>query len=110
MARNNEGLIETRLKTELETKYPLWKYLKGNAMQLAGIPDRIAIFNGGVCAFFEVKATENDCLVSQKHQPNQKYYIDEICSNGGFARYIYAENFDTVLEELNEFLLEKGVL
>ena len=43
---------------------------------------------------------ENKKSANAPHQPNQDYYVDKL-NNMSFARFVYPENKDNVLEELD---------
>ena len=43
---------------------------------------------------------ENKKSANAQHQPNQDYYVDKL-NNMSFARFVYPENKDNVLEELD---------
>ena len=72
------------------------RIIKNDAKLKQGIQDLLVSY-GNRCAWLEVKKSKN-----AKHQPNQDYYVDLVNSQGGFARFIYPENEDTVLKEMIE--------
>ena len=72
------------------------RIIKNDAKLKQGIQDLLVSY-GNRCACLEVKKSKN-----AKHQPNQDYYVDLVNSQGGFARFIYPENEDTVLKEMIE--------
>lgn len=75
-------------------------YVQKNDPQIIqGFPDRVVFYKGKV-AFLEFKKD-----AKAKAQPNQKWYIDALNKDFGFARFIYPENEIEVLEALREFLL-----
>jgi hypothetical protein len=61
-----------------------------------GIPDTLIIF-GERWALLEFKESKN-----AKKRPNQEYYIEKFDSMG-FARFVYPENVDEVLNDLEEW-------
>ena len=74
-------------------------YVQKNDPQIIqGFPDRVVFYKGKV-AFLEFKKD-----AKAKAQPNQKWYIDTLNKDFGFARFIYPENEIEVLEALKEFL------
>lgn len=68
--------------------------------QLQGVPDLLILF-GGKWAALECKRCE-----SAPHQANQDYYIN-IMNMMSFARFIYPENKNIVIEELVRFFTER---
>jgi hypothetical protein len=87
------GLIRRILK-----RFPGCFVEKSDSGLRQGIPDLNVLFPGGFWAKLEVKADEN-----APHQPNQEYYIrmfSEMC----FAAFIYPENEEAVLSDLQQAL------
>lgn len=70
------------------------KVIKNDARLKQGIADLLVSY-GNKCAWLETKRSEK-----ASHRPNQDYYIDQINSQGGFARFIYPENEEEVLQEM----------
>lgn len=70
---------------------------KGNSASLQGIPDIFIVYYDK-WAMLEVKRSANEI-----HQPNQDWYVDML--NGwSFAAFIYPENEEEVLGELQHAL------
>lgn len=94
MARSSrlESGFQDKLRKELKEKYPESLIFKMD--QIQGIPDMLILYNDKY-AFLENKKT-----ATAKHQPNQDYYVDKL-NNMSFARFVYPENKDEVLEELD---------
>lgn len=68
--------------------------LKNDANYIQGFPDW-SVINGPQVYIFEIKAHKK-----ANRQPNQEYYINYINQQGGFARFVYPENMEEVLNEL----------
>lgn len=68
--------------------------LKNDANYIQGFPDW-TIIDGDKVYIFEAKAYK-----VASRQPNQEYYIDYINDHGGFARFVYPENMEEVLDEI----------
>lgn len=68
--------------------------IKNDANYLQGFPDWTVI-DGPRVYVFEAKAFKN-----ANRQPNQEYYINTINNAGGFARFVYPENMQEVLDEI----------
>ena len=94
MARSSrlESGFQDKLRDELKSKYPDSLIFKMD--QIQGIPDMLILYKNKY-AFLENKKSAN-----APHQPNQDYYVDKL-NNMSFARFVYPENKDNVLEELD---------
>ena len=94
MARSSrlESGFQDKLRDELKSKYPGSLIFKMD--QIQGIPDMLILYKNKN-AFLENKKSAN-----APHQPNQDYYVDKL-NNMSFARFVYPENKDNVLEELD---------
>ena len=94
MARSSrlESGFQDKLRDELKSKYPSSLIFKMD--QIQGIPDMLILYKNKY-AFLENKKSAN-----APHQPNQDYYVDKL-NNMSFARFVYPENKDNVLEELD---------
>lgn len=93
-------MLESRYKTQLTgriqkrfgTDHCMVVRLDANLRQ--GIPDILVLMGGGFWAALEGKRDANSPV-----QPNQPYYVDlmdRLC----FAAFIYPENEEAVLDEL----------
>jgi hypothetical protein len=69
--------------------------IKNDPNYLQGIPD-LTVFWGDRWATLEVKKNAN-----ASHQPNQDYYVD-LMDRMSFSRFIYPENKEVVLLELQQ--------
>lgn len=88
-----ESKFQKNLIIELKRDFPGCIVLKNDANYIQGIPDLLILFNNHWAAL-ECKKSEDS-----KHQPNQDYYIKKM--NGmSFARFIYPNNKEEVLNEL----------
>lgn len=90
-----ETPFQTRLIKELRDIFPGCVILKGDANHLQGVPD-LAIFWYDRYALLECKSS-----MTATHRPNQDYYVDLVHS-WSFAAFIYPENKDQVLGELQQ--------
>lgn len=82
-----EGMFEGCLITKLDSGY------------IQGIPD-LLILHEDKWAILECKKSAN-----AKRQPNQEYYVEKL-DDMSFSRFVYPENEEQVLSELNEFFGE----
>lgn len=78
---------------DLKNLFPGCIILKNDPNYIQGIPD-LTIFFKNKWATLEVKREEN-----ARHQPNQDYYVGKM-NDMSFSRFIYPENKEEVLNEL----------
>lgn len=93
MAR--ESAFEAHIVRKLLRSYPGAVILKNDPNLLQGFPDRLILFEN-TWAAFEAKAYE-----TARHRPNQDYYID-ILNKMSYASFVYPENEETFLYELQQ--------
>ena len=91
-----ESNFQAKVIREIEDRIPGCIVLKNDPNYLQGIPD-FQISVGPKVAWLEFKKSEDAV-----RQPNQDYYVNQINSKGGFARFIYPENRKEVLDELQQ--------
>lgn len=90
-----ESKFQKELIDELYELFPGCLIMKQDEQYCQGIPD-LVIFYGKQWAMLECKRSENS-----SHRPNQDYYID-ICNKMSFAKFIYPENKEEVINELRK--------
>lgn len=90
-----ESKFQGDLKKEIEKRFPGSIVLKNDSSYLQGIPD-LSVFYKDKYAFLECKKSKNE-----KHQPNQDYYVNAF-NEMSFARFVYPENKEEVLNELQK--------
>ena len=95
MAR--ESKFEAKLIEELLDLYPGAVILKNDSSFFQGIPDRL-ILHQDRWAAFEAKAYER-----ARHQVNQDYYV-KLFNDMSYASFVYPENKETFLHELQQAL------
>ena len=95
MARSSrlESGFQDRLKKDIETMFPGSMVFKMEQRQ--GIPDLLILY-GDRWASLECKKGEK-----VKRQPNQEYYVGKM-NEMSFSRFVYPENREEVLGELQE--------
>lgn len=93
MARSSrlESGFQDKLRDELKRMFPGCMIFKMD--QIQGIPDMLILYED------KWAMLENKRSANARRQPNQEYYID-ILNNMSFARFVYPENRDEVLDEL----------
>lgn len=90
-----ESKFQAKLIKELKMIFPGCIVLKNDPDYLQGFPDLTILWNDK-WAVLECKRSEDS-----PHRPNQDYYID-ICDEMSYARFIYPENKEEVLDELQQ--------
>lgn len=89
-----ENRFQSDLIKELRERFNGCLVLKNDSGYLQGIPD-LTIFYESKWAFLECKISKD-----APRQPNQEFYVDWANKVGGFARFIFPENKEDVLNEL----------
>lgn len=88
-----ESGFQARLIRTLKERFPGCVVLKNDANYIQGIPD-LTVFYKNKWAMLECKRSENE-----NHQPNQDYYVERM-DKMSFARFIFPENMEEVLDDL----------
>jgi hypothetical protein len=95
-----ESKFQKDLIDEIKERYPGCVALKNDSSYIQGIPDW-TIFYEDKWAVLEMKRERG-----ARKQPNQEYYVDKL--NGmSFSRFVYPENKDEVLEDLDTLFKRK---
>jgi hypothetical protein len=96
LARQGEGKYKTELTARIYERF-------GDAVadviildSRQGLPDRLILFVGGFWAFLEAKIS-----ATATARPNQPYYVEKF-GHQCFAAFIYPENEEAVLNELQQ--------
>lgn len=87
--------FQRSLIKELKIRFPGCIVAKMDAGYIQGIPDLLILYNHH-WALLECK---RDAKAS--HRPNQDYYVD-ICNRMSFSAFIYPENKEVILHDLEE--------
>lgn len=95
MAKENK--FQSDLVKELKNRFPGSIVTKLDSSHIQGIPDLLVLWNDK-WAVLEVKRERG-----AKHQPNQDYYVNRM-DEMSFARFIFPENKEEVLDELEHAL------
>jgi hypothetical protein len=90
-----ESKFQAKLIDELKHMFPGCIVLKNDPNYLQGIPD-LTVFYKDKWAALEVKKS-----AKATHQPNQNYYVEKM-NHMSFSRFIYPENKEEVLRELEQ--------
>lgn len=92
-----ENRFKTNLIADIEEMFPGCIILHMDPNEIQGIPDLLILYNDRWAAL-EGKKSANASL-----RPNQAYYV-ELMNSMSFAAFIYPENKEEVLNELQEAL------
>lgn len=92
-----ENRFKTKLVEELELLFPGCIIIHMDPNEIQGIPDLLILYEDKWAAL-EGKKSEN-----ASHRPNQEYYVD-LMNRMSFAAFIYPENKEEVLDELQQAL------
>lgn len=90
-----ESNFQAQLIRELKTMFPGCIVIKNDSSYIQGIPD-LTIFYKNKWATLECKKS-----AGAKKQPNQKYYVG-LMNEMSFSKFIYPENKEEVLYELQQ--------
>lgn len=88
-----ESAYQADLIDCLNEMFPGCYIIKNDSGYRQGIPD-LLVLSGDRWAMLEVKASER-----AREQPNQRYYV-ELFNSIGYASFIYPENEEAVLHDL----------
>ena len=92
--------FQKKFVRELEAIFDGCILIKNDAGYIKGFPDW-TMFYKNKYAVLEIKKNKN-----AQHQPNQDYYVDLINSMG-FARFVYPENKNDVIEDLKRYFKKR---
>ena len=94
-----ENQFQSNLKKELKEIFPGCIVTKLDSGNIQGIPDLLILYKN------KWATLENKRYSKASHQPNQDYYVNKM-NKMSFSRFIYPENKDEVLRDLQKFLRE----
>ena len=96
-----ESKFQKEFIDRIKDRYPGSIALKNDSSYIQGIPDW-TILCGDKWAVLEMKKERG----AQK-QPNQEYYVDKL-NQMSFSRFVFPENADEVIEDLDMLFKRKG--
>ena len=88
-----ESKFQADLIKDIKKMFPGCVVMKNDSSYIQGIPDLLVLYNDR-WASLECKKSE-----SARKQPNQEYYVEKLDSMS-FSRFIFPENKEEVLREL----------
>ncbi len=93
-----ENEFQSKLITELKSRFVGCEIIKNDSSYIQGICDLIILYKNK-WAMLEVKKSKE-----AKKQPNQEYYVNKF-GKMSYAAFIYPENKEKILNELERSLL-----
>ena len=90
-----ESKFQSNLKKELKERFPGCIVTKLDPTDIQGIPDLLVLYEN------KWATLENKRSEKASKQPNQEYYVNRM-NEMSFSRFIYPENKDSVLDELEQ--------
>lgn len=90
-----ESAFQKGLINDLKKRFPGCMVLKNDPNYIQGIPDLLVLYEGRWAALECKKAKQ------ASHQPNQDYYVERM-NEMSFSRFVYPENKETILDELQQ--------
>lgn len=92
-----ENGFKTKLIKELKSMLPGTIIVHLDPNEIQGIPDLLVLYED------KWAALEGKKSATASARPNQPYYV-ELMNGMSFARFIYPENKDEVIDELVDYL------
>ena len=92
--------FQARLVKELKQMFKGCVIMKNDSSYIQGIPDLLILYQDKWAAL-EVKKSR-----TASHRPNQEYYV-ELMDEMSYASFIYPENKEEVLYELQQTLFSR---
>lgn len=89
-----ESAFQKDLMDEIKARYPGCLIMKNDSSYIQGIPDWTILYKNK-WAVLEAKKEKN-----AKKQPNQPYYVEKL-NDMSYSSFVYPENKDQVLSELD---------
>lgn len=90
-----ESKFQKELIDEIKKRFPGSIVLKNDPNYIQGFPD-LTIFHKDRWAVLETKREKN-----AKKRPNQEHYVN-VLNGMSFSRFVYPENKEEVLDELQQ--------
>lgn len=94
-----ESKFQKELMDEIQNRFPGSVVLKNDSSYIQGFPDWTILYKDK-WAVLEAKRDKN-----AKKQPNQPYYVETL-NNMSYSRFVYPENKDEVLRDLEQLFGE----
>lgn len=96
-----ENKFKQELVREIKKRFPGSIVLHTDPNEIQGLPDLLVLYED------KWAALEGKKSLNEPHRPNQDYYVD-LMDKMSFARFIFPENKEDVLNELQTALRTEG--
>ena len=96
-----ESKFQKEFIDEAKTRYPGCVALKNDSSYIQGFPDWTILYKNK-WAVLEMKKERG-----AKKQPNQEYYVETL-NDMSFSRFVFPENEEEVIEDLDSLFKRKG--
>lgn len=90
-----ESKFQKNFIDKVKTRYPGCIALKNDSSYIQGFPDWTILYRDK-WAVLEMKRERG-----ARKQPNQEYYVTKLNDDGGFSRFVYPENEEEIIGELD---------
>lgn len=94
-----ESKFQSELKKELKNRYEGCIVTKLDSGDIQGIPDLLILYKN------KWATLENKKQANASKRPNQDYYVNKM-NDMSFSRFIFPENKNDVLNDLDNFFKE----
>ena len=96
-----ENTFKTGLVKELKSSFPGCIVLHADPNEIQGIPDLVVLYEDTWAALEGKKSAR------ASHRPNQDYYVEKM-NEMSYAAFIYPENKEEILNELERSFQARG--
>jgi len=97
-----EGKFKAKLIEKLEERYPDFIITKLEADLKNGIPDIVILGDKKRWATLEAKKNKEEVTKPRRNKKAQDYYVSKM-GKMGYSSYVYPENEEEVLSELEDY-------
>lgn len=96
-----ESVFQAKLIKEIKDRFPGCIVIKNDPNYIQGIPDLLVLYKNKWASLESKRSSK------ARKRPNQEYYVDTM-DKMSFSRFIYPENKEEVLSELQQTFKPRG--